>query len=188
MFYIVCLNRTPTPPMTGGTKLASVLLVCLCHRNESFKSHWLTKRIGNQCPDAARGIWTLIWNGDPQQLYKMLVCALSDLPFRTVQAKGGVLTFFLTPLSSTTDLQYSSSSSLLLAILVRGDRCGGIAVGFGNCFESNVKYQVSSGLGFPCYLLTALLVIPLQCNLIHKKIFFQKVRKVHCGYGKQMIP
>lgn len=44
MFYIVCLNITPTPLMTEGRKLAFLLLVLLCHRNESFKSHWLPGR------------------------------------------------------------------------------------------------------------------------------------------------
>lgn len=45
MFYIVCLNITPTPPMTRGTKLAFLLIMLLCHKNESLKSHWLPGRL-----------------------------------------------------------------------------------------------------------------------------------------------
>lgn len=49
MFYIVCLNITPTPLMTGGIKLAFLLIILLCHKNESLKSHWLPGKVGNQC-------------------------------------------------------------------------------------------------------------------------------------------
>lgn len=47
MFYIVCLNIAPTPLMTRGTKLAFLLIMLLCHKNESLKSCWLPGKVGN---------------------------------------------------------------------------------------------------------------------------------------------
>lgn len=66
MFYILCLNMTPTPLMTGGTKLAFLLIMLLCHKNESLRSHWLPGKLGNLRPGATGRIWTHAWN--PEQL------------------------------------------------------------------------------------------------------------------------
>lgn len=66
MFYIVYLNITPTPLMTRGTKLAFLLIMLLCDKNESLKSHWLPGKVGNLCPAATGRIGTHVWN--PQQL------------------------------------------------------------------------------------------------------------------------
>lgn len=81
MFYTVCLNITPTPLTTGGTKLALLLLMLPCHRNESFKSHWFPGRGDNYSPDTSHRIWIHYWNSDPEQLEKMLSCGISNLTF-----------------------------------------------------------------------------------------------------------
>lgn len=49
---------------------AQSLLSCLkcffCHKNESFKSHWLPGKVGNCSPGATGRIWIHVWN--PEQL------------------------------------------------------------------------------------------------------------------------